>query len=419
MTRPRRSITPALFVHSLFLIVLVVGGVLVAPTALRAQGLPVPPNGQTLSPTDEESFPHPGDASATLFFGAAVAIHERHLLVGIPEYGVEGLPLGSPTGRVAVFTLSRGNQWVRSASLDPPVGTAVRNFGERVALGERFALVGSDSGVDVFRRAGETWTRVMRLVSTSSQRYDGGLAVADRSLLVGVSLDDQPGAVDVLAPDSGGHLHRVQRLHATRPSVGDVFGLQLATSQGTLVVGASGYRDGEGAAFVYKQAGTSWVPAAQLSASEHIAGWGFGDAVAVDGDRIAIGSPGAHPRDAEGQCEFQPSGAVYVFARHGSHWVQTVELMSADPCTSGFAVNVAINHDYIAANAPAFFRAQASAIEVFKRVEGTYERKYDVSRGEGATPPIALSDTWFLIGFPFAAQFDPGSAAIFDLASAP
>jgi hypothetical protein len=400
--------------------VLTIGVVLAAaPIALLAQGLPPPPNGQTLSPTDEESFPHPGDASATLFFGAAVAVHGQRLLIGIPEYGVESLPPGSSTGRVAVFTLSRGNQWLRSASLDPPAGTAVGSFGSRVALGERFALVGSDSAVDIFRRDGETWTHVSRLASTSSQRYDGGLAVAERSLLVGVSFDDQPGAVDVLAPDHGGSLHRVQRLRAIQPAVGDVFGQQLATLRRTLVVGASGYQDGEGAAFVYKRAGAFWVPYATLQASEHVAGWGFGDAVAVDKGRIAIGSPGAHPRDSQGQCQFQPSGAVYVFARRGSRWVQTDELMSADPCMSSFAVNVAINDDYVAADAVAFFRFQASVVEVFKRAQGAYERKYEVSRGDGATPPIALSDTWLLIGFPFAAQFDPGTAVAYDLASAP
>jgi hypothetical protein len=390
-----------------------------AQTALRAQELPAPPNGQGFFPTDEESVSHPGGPPATLFFGAAVAVHGRHLLIGMPQYGAEFLPAGSAIGRVAVFTLNRADEWFRSASLDPPPGLAVGNFGGRVALGDRFALVGSDGGVDVFRRDGETWTHVMQLASASGQRYDGGLAVADRSLLVGVSLDDRPGEVDVLAPDHHGHLRRVQRLRAIGATVGDVFGQELATSHGTLVVGAPGYADGEGAAFVYQQFGLFWAPYARLRASEHIAGWGFGDAVAVGDDRIAIGSPGAHPRDSHGQCQFQPSGAVYVFTRRGFRWSQTDELSSADSCMSGFAVNVAINHDYVAADAPAFFRNQFSVVEVFKRAPATYERKYDVSRGEGATPPIALSDTWLLIGFPFAALFDTGTAVAYDLASAP
>lgn len=387
------------------------------PTSSRAQELPAPPNGQGVGPTAQESASSTS-SPATLFFGAAVAIHGRHLLVGMTNYGAD-IDIGAGVGRVAVFTLNGANAWIRSATLDPPAAALTNGFGGRLALGDRYAMVGSANGVDVFRRKGEAWSHVIRLTSGNGQNYDGGLAVGDQSLLVGVSLDDRPGVVDVLQEDHRGRFHRVERLRAVGAAVGDGFGQDMATSHGTLVVGAAGYADGAGAAFVYQQFGAFWVPYARLRAASPGPGWQFGSAVAVSNDRILVGSLGAHSHDTNGQCQFAPGGSGYVFLRRGFRWVQSQEVMSSDPCVTQFATNVAISHDYVAADPPGLFRDQFSLVEIFKRTGALYERTYQAGGGEGSTATIALSGRWLIVGFPFRAQFDTGSVVAYDLDAAP
>lgn len=88
------------------------------------------------------------------------------------------------------------------------------------------------------------------------------------------------------------------------------------------------------------QARSVWYPQATLSASDGQAGFGFGQAIAADQDTIAVSS-GYKGR----------GGAVYIFVRSGSTWVQQAQLFDTQT-HSLFGTSVALQGDTLVVTAP-------------------------------------------------------------------
>ncbi|MCH8066348.1 MAG: FG-GAP repeat protein, partial [Chloroflexi bacterium] len=109
-------------------------------------------------------------------------------------------------------------------------------------------------------------------------------------------------------------LNEVRKLLASDAQAGDRFGVSVAVSGDTAVVGAHGEDAGgsnAGAAYVFQrnQGGTdNWGEVKKLSSSDAEAGDQFGRSVAVSGDTVIVG---AFAEDAGGSA----AGAAYLFDR--------------------------------------------------------------------------------------------------------
>jgi hypothetical protein len=110
---------------------------------------------------------------------------------------------------------------------------------------------------------------------------------------------------------------------------GAAFGRSVAIDGNTAVIGAPrqdvGGNSDQGSAFVFIRIGTQWSQQAQLTAPDGIFFDGFGTAVAISGDTIAVGSPN----------HAGSRGAVYVFQRTGSTWALQQKLSTLDAAESG------------------------------------------------------------------------------------
>lgn len=105
---------------------------------------------------------------------------------------------------------------------------------------------------------------------------------------------------------------------------------------------------------------------------------GFGWSVAIDGDYAVVGAPVDNGFDWGGE------GAVYVFRRVGTNWVQQAKLKASDASVvDQLGLSVAIDGDRIVAGAPrvAFSRGGFGAAYVFRR-------------DDGGTPDDPEDDTW-------------------------
>lgn len=132
------------------------------------------------------------------------------------------------------------------------------------------------------------------------------------------------------------------------PELRDNFGISVDIEGEVAVVGAIYFLDppDPGKAFVFRWNGTSWVEEAILVAPGAVEFDNFGYAVAINGDRIAVGAP--FEDLGEGT-----KGSVYVFKHNGSTWVQEARIRPLDDDTNkGFGLSVALRGDELVVGAP-------------------------------------------------------------------
>jgi hypothetical protein len=189
------------------------------------------------------------------------------------------------------------------------------------------------------------------------------LAVDGDTLVVGAAQEDsstigiggaqgdnsalQAGAVYAYLRDPSGVWSFDRYIKASNTDAGDNFGLAVALSGDTLVVGAPGEdsaatgfngdqlddsQPDAGAVYVFVRDGSGqWFPEAYLKASNTDAGDLFGSSVAVSGDTIVVGAPGEDSGSSgvdsdQDNNSADDAGAAYVFVRSGASWSQQAYL---------------------------------------------------------------------------------------------
>ena len=124
-----------------------------------------------------------------------------------------------------------------------------------------------------------------------------------------------------------------QNLTASNAAAGDEFGFSVAVSGDTLVVGAHKKTEmgatSAGAAYVFRRDAMTmaWNEEQKLTASVVHAQDQFGISVAVSGNTAVIGA-----NDNDGTT----GGLAYLFRRTGSVWVQEEIFMASDVPSGGF-----------------------------------------------------------------------------------
>ena len=129
----------------------------------------------------------------------------------------------------------------------------------------------------------------------------------------------------------------------------DAFGISVAISGDTAVVGANENDvpvSNSGSAYVYVRSGSSWSQQAKLTASDAASSDEFGISVAISGDTVVVGAKW------DNAPALSNSGSAYVFVRSGSSWSQQAILTASDAASSDeFGISVAIHGDTVVVGA--------------------------------------------------------------------
>ncbi|MBI3850246.1 MAG: FG-GAP repeat protein [Verrucomicrobia bacterium] len=340
-------------------------------------------------------------------FGSSVAVSGDTVVVGAPAEGSNATGVNGDqsnnsvwyAGAAYVF-VRNGTTWSQQAYLK--ASTTVANnvfyrFGSSVSVSGDTVVVGAlgeasnATGVDgvgsnnsannsgaayVFVRNGTTWTQQAYLKASNAEAGDRfGISVAVSGDTVVIGADGEASSATVVngnqsdnnAPQSGAAYVFVRNgttwsqqayLKASNaegnppydPYSGDRFGVSVAVSGDTVVIGANGEDSSatgvngnqsdngatdSGAAYVFVRSGTTWTQQAYLKASNTDAGDNFGDPVSVSGDTVVIG---AYSEDSnasgvngnQSDNSVQNSGAAYVFVRNGTTWTQQAYLKASN-----------------------------------------------------------------------------------------
>ncbi|HEX2573340.1 MAG TPA: cadherin-like beta sandwich domain-containing protein [Polyangia bacterium] len=162
-------------------------------------------------------------------------------------------------------------------------------------------------------------------------------------------------------------------IKASNPDAGDGFGVSVALSGDTLIVGAPGESSGSsgvggdqtsnvasssGAAYVFVRTGTTWTQQAYIKSPDPDTDDQFGTSVAVDGNTLAVGArwESSSATGINGDIfnnSLQQSGAAYVYVRSGTTWsLQAYVKASNTGAGDEFGDSIALSGDTLAVGAP-------------------------------------------------------------------
>ncbi|MFM9958763.1 MAG: GC-type dockerin domain-anchored protein [Phycisphaerales bacterium] len=309
----------------------------------------------TIDPVAQQAYLKASNTEANDWFGSAVAVDGDTVVVGAPDEdseatGVNGDQGGSSAqGAGAAYVFVRaagGSHWIQQAYLKASNTGANDFFGSSVAISGDTIVVGAGS------------------------EDSGALGVNGDQ---GSNSVRDSGAAYVFVRAPGGATWSQQAyLKASNTGADDDFGLSVAISGDTIVVGAP-YEDsnavgvngnqsnnsapGSGAAYVFVRTpgGAAWSQQAYLKASNTGADDNFGLSVAISGDTILVGalredSNALGVNGNQSNNSTTDSGAAYVFVRTpgGATWSQQAYLKASNTLQGDeFGVAVAISNETV------------------------------------------------------------------------
>lgn len=304
-------------------------------------------------------------------FGQSVDVDGTTIAVGAYNDDPGGV---DRAGAVYLFERQPDGTWPRVQQLVASDVASGDEFGKSVDLeGDRLVVGAPSRGayegqVYVFELSDGVWTEVQKFRPADSGpnlRFGYDVALEGDLMVIGTNMDDYgPGAAYVYERRYG-VWEEARKLTASDPDTLDDFGIAVAVSGDTIVVGA--LFDDEngtnaGAAYVFERSAGIWYETAKLMSGA--AGAQLGRSVDVEGDTILVGAP----RQVNGAIA---SGAVHVFERTDG-WAETQRLTS--PYSIGwdmFGFSVSLDGDMLVTGA-FYENSDAGAAYVFARVDGVW-----------------------------------------------
>ncbi len=246
------------------------------------------------------------DTVAGDYFGTSLAAAPDVIVVGAIGHAKRA-------GRVYVFTKSaRG--WRQTAELvgsgtkaNSGFGTSVGTFPGTIVVGANGP--GKDTGrVYVFTESVRGWHQTAELVGSGTiagDYFGASFAAAPDVIAVGaIGHAKYAGRVYVFTKSAHGW-GQTAELVGSDTIAGDYFGASFAVAASTIIVGADGHAKGGGRVYVFTKYAHGWHQTAELVGSGTVGGDAFGLPVAASLDTIVVGADGYAGH----------AGRVYVFQR--------------------------------------------------------------------------------------------------------
>jgi hypothetical protein len=402
----------------------------------------------------EETQAVGSDGEAFDFFGTSVAISGDTIVIGAPADDVGG---NSNQGSAYLFERNAGgaDNWGEVKQLFASDGAADDRFGSSVAISGDTLVVGAlgdavggnilqGSAYLFERNAGgaNNWGEVKKLTASDGalgDEFGFSVGISGDTIVVGALGDDVggnagQGSAYLFERNAGGvdNWGEVKQLFASDGAASDNFGVSVAISGDTIVVGARLHKVGsnvvQGSAYIFERnagGADNWGEVKQITASDGEAFDQFGFSVGISGDTIVGGAS----ENAVGGNNQQ--GSAYVFERNAggaNNWGEVKKLTASDGAAidlfgrsvsiSGDTIVVGVIADDVGGNAN-----QGSAY-IFERDAGGANNWGEVtqltaSNGTGDDQfgtSVAISDNAIVVGAPrddFSGVVNSGSAYLF------
>jgi hypothetical protein len=402
----------------------------------------------------------PSDAAADDAFGTSVSISGSTALIGAS---------GSTSNAGAAYVFVRsGSKWSQQAELTASDTASGDHFGQSVSVSGSTAIVGAPGAVTstgaayVFQSSGTSWNQQAELTASAGASYalfGTAVAIAGPTAVVGaIAGGSSHGGVVYVFSLSGTIWSQSAMINnPDAPAPGRDFGIAVALSGTTLLVGAPGNNSYVGEAFAFGRSGSVWSEEAKVAASDGASNDQFGNAIAASGKTVLVGAslkasgtgaayvfdvpvqpaeltaPGGQPGDSFGTSvavsgstavvgapdALSGSGAAYVFVRNGKKWSEQAELTASGEAGAAFGTAVAMTGSQIVVGAPDE-GATAGAVYVFTGSGATWTQQAELTASNQASADyfgysVAISGSTVAVGA-FGQDASTGAAYVFDFA---
>ncbi len=330
-------------------------------------------------------------------FGAPVAVSGDTVLIGASFDDIDGQ---ANQGSAYIFGICQGvGEQQKLTAADGAgsdyFGSSVAVSGDTVVVGVFGDTIGGNSGQGsayIFTLSGDTWTQQQKLTAVDGAAGDlFGLyvAISGDTAVVGTPYDTiganpYQGSAYIFVRN-GAIWTLQQKIIASDGAAGDQFGT-VALSGDTAVIGARlddiGGGVNQGSAYIFARSGATWTEQQKLTASDGAAGDSFGHSAAISGDTAIVGAPGGDINGAMDQ------GSAYIFVRSGATWTEQQKLTaSGGAAGDGFGGSVAVSVSTAvvgaAANGIGGNPLQGSAY-VFELIGATWTQQQKLTASDGA-----------------------------------
>lgn len=246
--------------------------------------------------------------------------------------------------------------WTEIYKASNPEATADTRFGTSVAIDGNYAVIGASAdnydasnsnpldeagSVFIFKRATTgTWSFITKLTADDREAYDNfgaSVAIYGSTIAIGAPFEGSDESNVVVANSGSVYIYDLtgddwtftKKLKASDREVGDNFGTSVALYNKTLIVGATNedhsstgtaMMNNSGSAYIFELV-ADWVETAKITASDRTINDRFGDAVAIHGDNIIVGTRFSG-KDLSGANLIAFAGSVYAFKKDVSgNWI--------------------------------------------------------------------------------------------------
>ncbi len=293
----------------------------------------------------EAELQPPGGITTNGSYGQAVAISGDLAIVGNPT----GDGLANFSGLAVVFKRT-GSSWAHEQTLQAGDGETDDKFGASVGISSEFAVVGApDADKPGHNECGALyyWTVSGWLSNPpipgalADDRFGYSVAVSGNVATVGAPYNDASVlnggtiyfySLDVLSLDS---------FHSGDDENG-LFGTCVAIDGDVAIAGLSGKES----AIIMRYSGGNWVEEYEVTPSSTAAGDMFGESCSISGDYAVVGAYLNDDTDTD-------AGAAFLFKNMGSTWSEEIELLSSVGASGdqfGFSVGISDDFMVIGAN---------------------------------------------------------------------
>ncbi|RME26410.1 MAG: hypothetical protein D6806_06325, partial [Deltaproteobacteria bacterium] len=364
------------------------------------------------------------DGGANDNFGHSVAISGDTVVVGAPFNTSPSIP---SQGAAYVF-VRNGKVWSLQAKLTVPGGSPDERLGWSVSISADTVVVGAyldDIGTNtdqgsayVFVRNGTSWSQQAKLLASdgaSGDKFGSSVSISGDTIVVGSYQDDigtntDQGSAYVFVRNGTGWIEKA-KLVAPDGATSDAFGASVAVSGQTVAVGAHtddiASNQDQGSVYVFVGTSTGWNLQAKLVAADGGQSTYFGKSVHLEGDTLAVGTPGDNAVSNSGQ------GSVYTFVRNGSTWTQQAKLTAADAPTGQFGNSVALSADNLIVGSPwddIASRSHFGSAYVFNRSGGSWTQVQRLLEAPDPTNPVSFGASIAIEGSTVVVGADGDSA---------